>query len=145
MAALSAIASVVSLLDVGVRSANSLRQLLLDFRNAPIEVEALYAEVGDYAAVIIELEETCQNFGATSLPIIQPRFATTLQQQIDRNTVNLQAVEKLVKKVRKENTTGPANVKTGPWVLRKKVAGELKGRLQDAKINLQMLLGVIVM
>ena len=145
MSSLSPIASVVSLLDVGLRSANSLRQLLLNFRNAPIEVEVLFSELGDYAAVIIKLEEICQNIGATPLPTIQLRSITLLKQQIDRTKTIFEAVETLIKNVREESPRGPAKVRTRPWVFRKQIANELKNRLQDAKINLQILLEVIVM
>ena len=145
MSTLSAIASVASLLDVGSRSAYSLRQLLLNFRNAPIEVEVLFSELRDYAAVIIKLKEICQSFGPTPLTTIQPRSITLLEQQIDRTETVIEAVQTLIKNVRTENSTGPAKVRTGPWVLRKQIASELKDRLQDAKINLQMLLEFIVM
>ena len=140
MATLSGIASIVSLLDFGIRSAGYLRQLIQDLRHVPEEVLALSEEVKDFTTVMIELERTYRNVATSASTLGNLQTTTALTQQTRRAQNKLRAVKLFVMEVRNDLPIGSSTVKLRSWLNKKELAAQLRDELRDSKINIQLLM-----
>ena len=65
MAELSLVASLVSLLDIGVRCGTAIGSLIREYRNAPDELIAASNEVSDFNVVLAEVEAACTSLNSS--------------------------------------------------------------------------------
>ena len=140
MAALAGITSVISLLDVGVRAASSLRQVIQDRRNAPAEILALSNEVQDFAMVMYELKITCQDVRSNALLNGRSELLPILTQHMNRARSGLKAVEALIDNVHMDQKSETTMIMARVWSAKKQSACNLKDGLREVKINIQLLL-----
>ena len=134
-------ASIASLVDIGARSANHIRQFAQDFRVIPEEILALSDEINDFATVLTEVERTSREIGANASHTGQLQITDALTRQINRAQIQLQAIETFISSIRQASSAVTSWLQLHPWLIKKKkIAGKLNRDLQNTKNNLQILL-----
>ena len=135
---LSVIASVVTLLDTGAKSASHLRRLIHHFRHADDELIALSNEVNDLRVVLTEVEFASQD--TTFLPRTQ--LLAALSTQLSKAETKLVELEALVQSISQPLLSGALEANKIAWLSKKTTAKRLQVDLRDVRLKIFTLLSI---
>ncbi|KAH7311365.1 ankyrin repeat-containing domain protein [Stachybotrys elegans] len=131
----SILAGAAGLLDVTVRTSSGLLAVASEMKRAPALVLELNNETAALGSVLDRVAHTRQEVSRLNTQQ-QTGFLTTLDQQIGNARTILNMLEAVTKELQQSKPT----VKRVKWILRRRNATELKGKLREARQSINEVL-----
>ncbi|MCJ1356794.1 MAG: hypothetical protein MMC33_006790 [Icmadophila ericetorum] len=141
LSVIGGVSSVVSVIDIGIRSARYLHSFAQDLKHTDDQLIELSDEVHNVNLVLTEVERTCvSSQGNNTLPSVQ---AIQLDKQLSKANSILSELEALLRSVRVVSPSGGTKVNRFTWLKNKANAVKLCKDLVDVKQSILAFLNVV--
>ena len=145
MEAISAVSSVLSIVDIIIRSSNAINQLISNWKRVPIELVALGNEINDSETVLIHVSQIIRCF-KTGSDIVQNYTAShvsAIERQLEQAMPIWNELEATLQKFAADDNAATIKIskhKKYRWMKNRRKLEELRTALKDKRHNITELL-----
>jgi len=145
MEAISAVSSVLSIVDIIIRSSNAINQLISNWKRVPIELVALGNEINDSETVLIQASQIirCFKTGSDTVQNYTVSYVSAIERQLEQAMPIWNELEATLQKFAADDNAATIKIskhKKYRWMKNRGKLEELRTALKDKRHNITELL-----